>query len=310
MRKIEIKSFVKLILFVATISLVMFTIGLGSNLGFNFRTIVFFLVVISFWGVILLGGILVNFIVNLCYKNKDDGLYYRDIPTLYTPAIASLIYDNTYESSLDVPATIISLIGKKIFSYDDKMNLQVIDKDAIDKLDNHEKYICSCITNNKKIYPIEFREIVIADAVDKKLVVRTTNKANRTLIFFFSILGLILLSLFFRSFNFYGLLIIVLYVILFIGVGVMGILDTNAQNNEYKNTPFGNSEKKKLIGLKHFLVDFSELEEKEEKYVLLWDDYLAYAYMFGINNKIFNKYMKDKKYQRLFSTEYDIIQKN
>ena len=46
----------------------------------------------------------------------------------------------------------------------------------------------------------------------------------------------------------------------------------------------------KLGGLKCFLKDFSKIEDKKRESIVLWDDYLIYSVLFGINKNIINEY--------------------
>ena len=45
-------------------------------------------------------------------------------------------------------------------------------------------------------------------------------------------------------------------------------------------------ETKKLYGLKKFLNEFSQMNTKEVLEVKLWDEYLMFAYLFGIASKV------------------------
>ncbi len=51
-------------------------------------------------------------------------------------------------------------------------------------------------------------------------------------------------------------------------------------------------EAKKLYGLKKYLTEFSNMEEKTAIEVHLWQDYLIYAQMFGIARKVANQFKK------------------
>lgn len=41
-----------------------------------------------------------------------------------------------------------------------------------------------------------------------------------------------------------------------------------------------------LEGLKNYLRDFSSINEKDEKSLILWEDYLIYSVIFNQNTKI------------------------
>lgn len=46
----------------------------------------------------------------------------------------------------------------------------------------------------------------------------------------------------------------------------------------------------KLEGLKYYIKDFTKLGTEESQNVMIWDDYLIYSVMFGINKKIIDQY--------------------
>ena len=62
----------------------------------------------------------------------------------------------------------------------------------------------------------------------------------------------------------------------------------NKQECKYKNVLDDTlyEESKKLYGLKLFLEDFSSIDTKEAIEVHLWDEYLMFAYLFGIADKV------------------------
>lgn len=66
--------------------------------------------------------------------------------------------------------------------------------------------------------------------------------------------------------------------------------------NQYKRTNEGKKINRKLEGLKLFLKDFTTLDKKEHKELLLWGDYLIYSVLFNQNKKIkdemIRKYLK------------------
>lgn len=63
----------------------------------------------------------------------------------------------------------------------------------------------------------------------------------------------------------------------------------------------------KLEGLKHYIKDFSKLSTEESHSIMLWDDYLIYSVMFGINKRIINKYNMLLKVEH-YITEQEIAQ--
>ena len=65
-------------------------------------------------------------------------------------------------------------------------------------------------------------------------------------------------------------------------------LRQNKQECKYKNvmddTMYNDS--KQLLGLKLFLEEFSRIDQKETLEVKIWDEYLMFAYLFGIADKV------------------------
>ena len=63
---------------------------------------------------------------------------------------------------------------------------------------------------------------------------------------------------------------------------------TNKQECKFKNVMDDTiyEESIKLYGLKSFLEEFSRMDHKEAIEVKLWDEYLMFAYLFGIADKV------------------------
>lgn len=63
-------------------------------------------------------------------------------------------------------------------------------------------------------------------------------------------------------------------------------LDEYFTKEKLEVTPYLDECAKRLIGLKKFLLDFSNIENKESTSIHLWDDYLIYAQLLGITDKV------------------------
>ncbi len=63
-------------------------------------------------------------------------------------------------------------------------------------------------------------------------------------------------------------------------------------------TEAGQKEATNLIGFKNFLKDFTLSKEREAVEVGLWKDYLVYAGLFGIADKV------AKQFQKLYPVEF------
>lgn len=64
-------------------------------------------------------------------------------------------------------------------------------------------------------------------------------------------------------------------------------------NEDYNNFVIGpllNEEAKKIIGLKKYLNDFSKISDKNSKELVIWQDYLIYALIFGIADTVMDEF--------------------
>jgi len=64
------------------------------------------------------------------------------------------------------------------------------------------------------------------------------------------------------------------------------------KEKRYMRTEKGKEINRQLDGLKLFIKEFSNIDNKEAKYLFLWEDYLIYSVMFDINRKIQDEYSK------------------
>lgn len=131
----------------------------------------------------------------------------------------------------------LSPIGKKVLYFDDNLNFHIINPEKIYTLENHEKYICNCLINKTKIDKTEFKNIVIKDALAKNLIIAKKQNNYKFLIFFFSMLAIMLAWTFFHNFSLYTPIAIILAIITFLGTPIFMMIDKNTEKNNYKNTP-------------------------------------------------------------------------
>ena len=79
---------------------------------------------------------------------------------------------------------------------------------------------------------------------------------------------------------------------------VCSILEIRNQNKVIEGKDFGSmddyiyNDSVQLYGLKKYLLEFSRMDTKEVMEVKLWDEYLMFAYLFGIADKV-AKQLKD-----------------
>lgn len=247
------------------------------------------------------------------YKQKLDSNdlekyegYYRDLLSEYN--ISTLAYiDNfslDYESILT--AHLLELQNKKIIEIEGN-NINVIN-DPISELD---KILIDSIVDNKVlINESRYQNIVINDAYNNGLL--ETKKANkgRFLKLFLKILFTNFLISFLFTFiiHLFGtklienpiviiffLIILITFIILSISFPYLIITYVIACfiiGNPYVRSKKGTEINEKLEGLKNYIKDFGNFENREAKELELWEEYLIYSVMFNQNKKVINEYKK------------------
>ncbi len=233
---------------------------------------------------------------------KNDS-YYRDILPKYSPAVLSYV-DDFKINKQDIIATLLMLELKgKIKIKDDSF---VLLDDTIENLEENEIYILNKVKENmiKDINILEYASIVRNDALKKGLLqekqgVKKNIKRRiiiNIIVYLFvligfsmipnflviasdsvtMILGFIVLMIFFAFLVFMPFSTIV-YISHY---KMLNTLDPYIRNNEGKIINL------KLEGLRKYLVDFSQIEEKTKEQLVLWEEYLVYSVMLGINTKV------------------------
>lgn len=244
--------------------------------------------------------------------NKNIG-YYRNILREYSADLLGYI-DNMELKIPDVlVAMLLQLKLKGIINID---NGKIYVNDNIDTnlLSNNERYLINKVHNNKLVINNinEYKNLVIKEGLNKELLEEkeyTRSHLDKELrkevfIYFLIIImyGLFWIfcpDIFSVDENYLVILLILLIIfgpiIHFFGYPVY-IFSKYAPFYIKSNIdPYFRSKKaeeinKKLEGLKNFLKDFSKLDEREAKEIILWDEYLIYSVLFGHNEKIVDEY--------------------
>ena len=265
------------------------------------------------------------FTSNAAYKkyklNKDDFNkskdYFRDVLYEYNPSELSYIDDFKIDKNTLI-ADLLMLENKKVITYEDgvfkknpeqsgaKLNsiekylLHFIDDKGsnmikIDYLSYIEK-IKSCCAEHELIEKKEFPKwkfvveaiISILIYIGLKILIFNTNIIERIEFTnpFLGILAFTLLIFGVMTVMFYPMYFIVKHIILYIRL----------QADNYVRTNKGDEINKKLEGLKIFIRDFSILEGREKKELILWKEYLIYSVVFNINKKVINEYKDSVKF--------------
>lgn len=213
---------------------------------------------------------------------KQDN-YYRDIILNYGLAELSYIDNFKLDNNKDVVAILLSMESKGIISFN---NNKIKITNETKKLKKSEKYILSLV-KRKSLCELDvekLKEETINDCIEDGLLYIINKKAC---FFCLCINSIIIMLSYFISFR-YSAYIFYFSIIIFSLIITM-IIDP------YRRTKSGIEINRKLEGLKNFLKDFTLMDKKEHKELLLWDDYLVYSVLFGQNKRIVEEVLKSLK---------------
>ena len=189
-------------------------------------------------------------------------IYQRDLPK-YNAAIAAYLLDGIIDVKKDFNALLIELMEKGIII---KENEEYIVKDINKCLLLHtetEKFVASNL--NKKINKRAFKKAVLKDAQNLSLITKGD----------IPIIGMLLVLLFCNQ------------IYLFI-LAAIYFKTSLLQELAYKLTPKGGQEKDKMLKLKAFLHNFSQIENVTSLEHNIWDRYLPFA--IALDESDFPKY--------------------
>lgn len=238
---------------------------------------------------------------------KNDN-YYRDILPKYSPAVLSYL-DDFKISKEDIVATFLMLELKGNLKIEQE-NIVLLDE-TTENLEDNEKYILNKVKEKalKDINILEYASIVKNDAlkegllqekqgikknIKRKIITNIIIYLLVVLCFWITpniliigessdsnmiILGFILLIILF------ALLVFMPYsTIVYIShYKMLNTLDPYVRNDEGKVINL------KLEGLRKYLIDFSKIEEKTKEQLILWEEYLIYSVILGINTKVIDE---------------------
>ena len=227
-----------------------------------------------------------------------DFQYYRDIIEEYSPAMLSLILDGL-EFDKDLGASVIYLINKGYLKLQDKNKIIRTDKDY-SKLPEDLKIICDSDVNHllacKRIKAknvdeeiqshqsgktrLKWLNTIEKQAVEKGLANEKEDKSWKTILILF-IIGIIE-SLFAMYIESYGLLFFSGLVTFLLIILRFWAFD----ENKFVKTQKGYELYTKIVGLKNYIKDYSNLSESKLKEISIWEDYLIYAIIFNDTSKL------------------------
>ena len=140
---------------------------------------------------------------------------------------------------------------------------------------------------NILLYPIMILIMIFVGMYKDKITVKeeiinTFSKKRNDFIMILLTIGLLIalgFSLFFVT-KYYPLFTIITILLFALNIYTAYHIRLNVLTEK------GKVEKKKLLELKKYIMDYSLIEKRDLESVIIWDDYLAYATAFGITNKV------------------------
>ena len=189
-----------------------------------------------------------------------------------------------------------------------------INDTSTENISSNEKYILDSIEDGKitNLNETEFTTKVKEDAIRNGLLKESKiewGKFTRVLILSLSFMALMIficITLFsdfvsnptniadWKLFILMFAILLILYLPISIGI-YFNTYIVKMKKNSYIRTKKGEELNENLEGLKNYLKDYSNIHEKDEKSLTLWEDYLIYSVIFNQNTKviknIWNKYI-------------------
>ena len=282
------------------------------------------IILLIFIVISVITDIILEFISRMIIKYKDIQAFKdieeleRNIDVKYSPAIASMLYDNRIEPKKDIIAVIlnlnlkgcISLYKNKEKKYEIKLNTDFYDTNI---LSPEENYIYNWIAGKKEFNFVEWVNIIKSEYnklnTTKKLNYKKRNIIEIVLMIVFSLMYIIeitILQIYYLD-NIPVILIGALFVPLAMIVTV--IVTHKVLQNRMMNS-MKDSEVEKWIKFKRFMAKYTLIKEKKPEEMIIYEKYLPFAMALN-ENKEYKTVWKDiipKKEARRIMLHYRILE--
>lgn len=248
------------------------------------------------------------------YEKTLGSEYIRELPNYYTPALVSFVQDQAIEYNKDILGTILHLINKGYLAIEND-KLVSRNKD-ISQLHLHEKYIYQCILNNIEVKFSDYKNALIEDAYKLELMKKADNSKFVLKGIFKIFFGRAWLPIFLCAFvitimplsETIGIVIIIMLVLAMpifmfarLGKGISYLIAAGTRKVELSNK--GKLDQEKIYMFKNFLKEFTSMDKKNVQEIHMWDEYLTYALVLGVNKKIY----EDENLRNIVNRVQEII---
>lgn len=232
---------------------------------------------------------------------KNDN-YYREILPEYSPAVLSYLDDFNVNKE-DIVATILMLELKGKIKIKNN-GIKILDN-TIKNLEKNEKYIFNNLKENniENLDILEYIDIVKKDALKKGLLqkkqgikknIKKRIIINETVHLFAFIVSFVIPYFFTNENNIIAVFALLIATIIMFVMPILTIVYVIRYVKLNTLDPYVRSDEGKVInakleGLRKYLVDISEFDDKTQEEIMLWEEYLVYSVMLGINTKIIDE---------------------
>lgn len=227
------------------------------------------------------------------FQNKYESLEIlnREIDCSYTPSIVSMLIDNKLEVK-DITADLMNLYANKyliVNKSSGKYNITVNNENitTLDNLYNSDRYLIDTIILKKE--PFEFK--VWKSYIEKKYnslgftkqLKQFSLKSYAIIIIIISIVTMLLSFIISHQFSISYILGLTTAIIFTILLSSFSILHSNDKIYKLHLNTKGTIELKKWFRFKEFIKEYTLIDEKNIRDVVLYEKYIPYAVALGIN---------------------------
>ena len=279
----------------------------GYEIISNKITTVFSIFALSYSVILYLMPLFEN-IIELIYiktnetdENDIEIKYYRELVEKYSVGALVKCYGKKVNSKDQLVGTLLRLILNKKLEFNNQ-TIEIIDENDLSPSEFMFVKSCKdCSVYTKRKLKMQIEEDNNNDAIQTDLFCKSSIDTSNIE------LGPLMLGIFLWLLNFIAIILApiiyknnmgILLSISFIShfLIILSLFACKRRVLMYR-TEKGKEIQHKLIGLKNFLKDYSNINNKKIKEIELWDDYIIYAIIFNLKGKInIEAYQIYKKY--------------
>lgn len=230
-------------------------------------------------------------------QNKINFEYYRDLLEEYSPGILAFCYNKNLEYEDVIISTLLSFDNKYIKLDMKNKNIYILPNKTYEKLKEYENYLLENISKisenvkfedlkkiiNDTYFKSNFLNLIKEDCKNSSYFKTIYHKSNLlTFTLFISFIMFIIstllysMELLYKDIIFVGILNITIIIILMF----------LQRKNSYMKTNKGYEINLKLNGLKNYLLDFSNITNRNINEIKIWDYYIIYTIILDLKGNL------------------------